>query len=241
MTAPRNKTDFDRYAGEYDELVDRSIRSSGFPASFFTERKIREIAETLGARVAEQQLRILNFGCGIGKSEPFLVRAFPRAEITSLDISPASIARAQEINSSLRQVQFSVFDGSRVPFPAGFDVVLLAGVLHHIAPEDRPKVVQELHRVLADNGSLFIFEHNPWNPLTRKAVQDCPFDEDAELVPVRDLRGLLRKAGFGEQQIRFIHFFPRILRIFIPLERWMRSIPLGAQYYCVARKRTRTS
>ena len=29
---------------------------------------------------------------------------------------------------------------------------------------------------------MFIFEHNPYNPITLKMVANCEFDADAELI-----------------------------------------------------------
>ena len=50
-------------------------------------------------------------------------------------------------------------------------------------------------RVLRPGGIAAIFEHNPLNPLTRRVVSNCVFDEDAVLLRRRRARGLLRQAG----------------------------------------------
>ena len=58
-------------------------------------------------------------------------------------------------------------------------------------------------------GLVAIFEHNPLNPLTRKAVRDCPFDEDAVLLSRGEARRRLAEAGLAEVEAPFIIFFPR--------------------------------
>jgi hypothetical protein len=90
--------------------------------------------------------------------------------------------------------------------------------------------------MLSDDGTLFLFEHNPWNPFTRRIVRDCPFDDDACLLSPIAARSLLSAAGFV-CSIRYIHFFPHTLRHLLRLERCLRRVPLGAQYYCFAHKR----
>jgi hypothetical protein len=89
-----------------------------------------------------------------------------------------------------------------------------------------------LHRVtqkLAPGGRLFVFEHNPYNPLTVQAVRACPFDDDAVLLPPGEVRALLASAGLGAVQQRFVLFFPRALARLRPLEPWLAWCPLGAQ------------
>ncbi|MDH4161437.1 MAG: class I SAM-dependent methyltransferase [Nitrospirota bacterium] len=230
-----NTPDFDRYAEDYRSLLDSSVRLSGYGAAFFADRKAREIARTLSAHsISTTGLRLLNFGCGIGTGEPALAQHLPGSSIFSVDVSRKSIEVARERNKDLLAVQFSDFDGRHIPFPGPFDAILLAGVLHHIPPSDHRDILYNLRKELSPQGLLFVFEHNPWNPLTRKAVRDCPFDADAKLIPQGSLRSVLHAAGFERCDIRFIHFFPHLFRILLPIEHLMSWLPLGAQYYCVA-------
>jgi SAM-dependent methyltransferase len=229
-----DKAAFDRHARDYAGLMERSVRTSGYPASFFAERKVLEMRDTLQAAGAlDRPFTVLNFGCGIGSSEPYLAREFPQADIRSIDVSEESLAVARENCRDMPKVSFSAFDGRTIPFPGPVDVILVAGVLHHIAPAERPAILQELRRVLADDGLIFIFEHNPANPLTRRAVRDCPFDDDAVLLSPRTMRALFDSAGLSST-VRYIHFFPRALKGLLGLERYLRWLPLGAQYYCIA-------
>lgn len=230
-------TDFDRYAEDYDRLVNGSVRLSGYDAAFFAERKAREIARTLSSRsISPAGLRLLNFGCGIGTGEPFLIRHLPGTLIFSIDVSRKSIEVARRRYRDMPMVRFAEFDGRHIPFPGPFDIILLAGVLHHLSPSERQDILTGLRDQLSAKGLLCIFEHNPVNPLTRKAVRDCPFDKDAELVSVRSLLKLLHNAGFGQCSVRFIHFVPGPLRILVPFERLLHWLPLGAQYNCIASK-----
>jgi hypothetical protein len=82
---------------------------------------------------------------------------------------------------------------------------------------------------------MVIFEHNPLNPATRHIVATCPFDANAVLLRARSFRESQLAAGFREVSISYTAFFPGPLRALRPLERLMTGLPLGAQYYTLAR------
>lgn len=72
--------------------------------------------------------------------------------------------------------------------------------------------------------------HNPWNPLTVRAVNDCPFDVNAKLLAMPELKRKAIAAGWSQVAHEFCVFFPRPLALLRPMERTMTRIPLGAQY-----------
>ena len=63
----------------------------------------------------------------------------------------------------------------------------------------------------------------------------CPFDENAVLVPAAALKKSQAAAGFREVKVAYTGFFPGPVRALRPLERFMTALPVGAQYYTVAR------
>lgn len=91
-------------------------------------------------------------------------------------------------------------------------------------------------RVLGSAGTLVIFEHNPYNPLTVKAVNTCEFDVNARLIVARQMKSACLAAGFSHVDIRYRIFFPRALSRLRMLEKYMTHIPLGAQYSVYALK-----
>ncbi len=109
-------------------------------------------------------------------------------------------------------------------------------MFHHIPHDEHVALLAEIRRVLAPAGRLFVFEHNPLNPLTRHAVNTCVFDEHAELVLAPTMRRRVRDAGFAAADVRYRIFFPHALRRLRPLEARLTWLPLGAQYYVAARK-----
>jgi len=232
------KPEFDSLARDYEKILDKRLAAFGFETGYFDEYKVRYMHDFFSRlRSADHPRAILNFGCGIGKSEPYLRHYFGGASIFSVDISEESVAIARRNNSGLSDVFFTVFDGVHIPFEVDFDAIMAANVFHHIPRADHLAVVRSILGKLKRGGHLFLFEHNPLNPLTLRVVRSCPFDENAVLLRPCYARRLLKEAGFSELTLRFVVFFPRSLSLFQPIEVFLGVVPFGAQY-CVIASRT---
>lgn len=218
---------FDRYAHDYENLHRESVRASGEEPRFFAQSKVAYIAGFLAHRRREPR-SVLDFGCGIGGTLGFLAEAFPGAGLNGADVSEESLRLAAETHP---RAQLHPIQGGKLPMEDdSMDLAIAACVFHHIPVVERAQWARELRRVLKPGGDLFVFEHNPANPLTRKVVRDCPFDEDAILLPVGETGRLLSDAGFTGTRHDYMTFFPHALGFLRPLERFIGWCPLGAQY-----------
>ncbi len=228
------EAEFDQFAREYQEQHAASIRLSGETPDFFAKYKIDDVAAVM-ANAGIKPQRILDFGGGVGNSLGHMRKAFPDAEIVLLDPSQDSLDIAERRFPG--QARFQHFDGVTVPFGAEtFDLVFTACVFHHIPEDLHQTLLKEIDRVLSRGGSFFLFEHNPWNPLTRHAVRSCPFDENAVLITAPRLRERLAQAGLSDSRTTYRIFFPRLLALLRPLERALTGLPIGAQYFLHATK-----
>jgi ubiquinone/menaquinone biosynthesis C-methylase UbiE len=230
-----DEVEFDKFADEYRTLHAANIKLSGETPEYFAEYKIADIAAELKRDNAATPGKVLDFGAGVGYSVPFFARHLPTARVTCLDVSQKSL----EIGASKHGAvaEFKHFDGMKIPCADGtFDVALASCVFHHIPHDEHVALLAEIRRVLTPRGWLFVFEHNPLNPLTRYVVNTCVFDEHAELVRAPTMRRRVRDAGFGAAKVNYRIFFPHALRGLRPLEAHLTWLPLGAQYYVAARK-----
>ena len=224
--------DFDRYANNYRDVLDRSVSASGESGEYFARYKAQYLTRLLGSDFAG---RILDYGCGIGLVTGELSKVLPQARLEAFDESAASIAN---VNPEL---------GDRVHFSTNFaelgiaDVIVIANVLHHVIPSERQVLLNRLAALLAGGGRLVIFEHNPKNPLTVAVVRDCPFDEDAVLLHSREAVTLCSGAGLHVVRKDYIVFFPRQLSRLRFLEPSFRWLPIGAQYAVVAKTKQMSS
>ena len=215
---------FDAVSSEYEVALQRNLRFIPGGIDYYYANRAR-IARRTTSRLPEVR-RILDFGGGIGLAFPHLRASFPDAEVLIYDSSQESVSRAVSTHSELRAVQPNDFT------KLDCDLVFVAGVVHHVKPEARVRLLNNLVNCVRPGGYVVIFELNPLNPITRRLVKMCPFDSDADLISRAELRSLVRQSkDLDEIDSKYIVFFPPALRFLHILERLMGWLPLGAQYY----------
>ena len=230
-----NKTEFDQFAKEYQTLHAANISASGETPDFFAEYKIIDLASEVKKISHSDRVKILDFGSGVGNSVPYFSKHIDAVDLTCVDVSDASLSIAQARYPDL--AKYVVFDGNALPFEDdSFEVVFTACVFHHIPAQEHVSLFTEIYRVLRKNGMLVVFEHNPFNPLTVRAVNTCEFDRNAVLISASTLKQRLSHSGFKNLSCAYRIFFPRALKILRPLEPLLRWLPAGAQYYVAGRK-----
>src|SRR5579883_579006 len=180
-------SEFDHHAREYDEALIKAMPCGLDENEYFARYKIEHVAAAVHDMSAG---RILDFGCGVGRSVRFLADAFPNSELHGFDPSTESIRIAIERFPAAR---FSA-DWQDVE-KARYDVVLAANVFHHIDAKEIPMWLKRCRDVLTPNGRFFLFEHNPFNPLTRYVFERCVFDKDATMIPLARMRESTCAAG----------------------------------------------
>ncbi|MBX3484343.1 trans-aconitate 2-methyltransferase [Phenylobacterium sp.] len=227
-------SEFDKFAEEYLATHKGNIAITGEDPEYFARYKIETVAARLKALGLPAPKRVLDFGCGIGNSAPHLRAAFPDAGIVGLDVSEKSLAVARQRFPGV--ADFRRYEGGAdMPLEPGFDLAFSACVFHHIEAAEHVALFAALKAQLAPGGVLAVFEHNPLNPVSRYIVATCPFDEDAVLIRAGEFARRQRRAGFGRVDVAYTGFFPGPLKALRPLERAMTWLPLGAQYYTLAR------
>jgi SAM-dependent methyltransferase len=179
-------------------------------------------------------MRVLDFGCGTGTNLPLLREALPDADIHGTDVSEKSLEIARALNVPACEVR--LYDGGELPYPPrSFDLVMIANVLHHVPIAERTAVMKQIAAILSPEGIVAIFEHNPFNPVTRRIVRDCPFDRGVVLLPPREAKQLMLDAGVQVNRIDFLTFAPAALAFLRGIDGPLRWAPLGAQYAAYGR------
>lgn len=108
--------------------------------------------------------RVLDFGCGSGDATCQIAEF--AGHVTGIDISPESISLAKENADEAgvtNKTTFVVMDAEALEFkPASFDIVSVAGVLHHM---DLDAALKQIRRVLVPGGKAIFLEALSNNPI----------------------------------------------------------------------------
>ena len=221
-----NKTiNFDDFSSSYENQILKSFGNIDSNVSYYHSGK---------AKIAKRELtfnpdKILDFGCGIGSMLKFLKENFNYSKFYAYDESSKSLEHVKKKYPDVN----CMYNLNTIE---KFDLIILSNVIHHVKSGERNNLFKKIYNLLDDNGSLLIYEHNPYNPLTLKVVANCEFDIDAELINKKNLIKLCNENNFKLQKSGYIHFIPSKLKFFFNLERYLKWLFLGAQYFCIFRK-----
>lgn len=229
--------EFDAHARNYSEVLDKSIGFSGEDSAYFAEYKIRDLHRELAGLGADTAaaLRLLDFGCGVGTSLPHVRRYFAHAELFGVDVSEESLEQARSRHGDL--AKFLAMTGPELPAEASdLDAAYAMCVFHHVDEAAHVELLSKVRSRLKAGGLLMVYEHNPFNPLTVRVVNNCPFDANAKLIRASVMAKRCRDAGFRDVKVKYRVFFPGFLRALRFAEGLLSWLPLGGQYYvrCLA-------
>jgi ubiquinone/menaquinone biosynthesis C-methylase UbiE len=218
--------DFDCHADNYLEAV---RQAAGVCVENLAAEKARMILNVLANCVGNpKQLQVLDIGCGIGLIDRELNGSL--AKLYGVDTSLRSLEIARTMAPMTCLVHY---DGVRLPFlDSSFDAVFASCVLHHVPPSMQPSFMLEMLRPLRSGGVVILIEHNPLNPVTRRAVSRCAFDADAVLLWSSDTNRLIAEAGARVIGRRYVGFWPYRNTLVEWIENMIAWLPIGAQY-CV--------
>lgn len=227
MSTAKLEVDFDDYAARYRDDVQRAIGFLGQRHDFYLRVKADHLLRTLRVACGDPcDARVLDIGCGGGDMTRMLVDAV--GEVRGIDVSAEQVDRAR---AAVPNAQIDHYDGAALPYADGeFDAAFAVCVMHHVPPGDWEPFAAEMIRVVRPGGLVAVYEHNPFNPLTRLSVARCEFDRDATLLSSRRTCSLLRRGGLSRPRTDHLLFTPFAASWIRRLEDRLSWLPCGAQY-----------
>ena len=155
---------------------------------------------------------VLEAGCGVGAQTVTLAAHSPDALITSVDISPISLAEAERKTKAagFTNVRFAQADIFQLPYdPESFDHIFVCFVLEHL-PQP-VKALRALKTMLKTGGTITVIEgdhgsvfFHPDSEAAHKAIQ-CQVElqrrAGGNAMVGRELYPLLREAGYSSVRV----------------------------------------
>ena len=111
--------------------------------------------QTLGLMDFNPTDRVLDLGCGTGWASRRLARMVPEGEVVGIDVADEMLRRAEQASSGIANVRYLWGSAEKIPAADNsFDKVLSVESFYYYA--DQGKALDELRRVIAPGGRLFI-------------------------------------------------------------------------------------
>jgi trans-aconitate 2-methyltransferase len=152
-------------------------------------------AEVLSLLQLKSNERILDIGCGNGKTTTGIAERVPQGSVLGVDASADMIAFAKEHwTADHPNLQFAVADARHLPFKREFDLVVSFNALHWVSDQALP--LQGIHQALKSEGKAQL-------RLVAKGERTCIEDV------IDDIRKSPRWAGyFNGFRDPFLHLTP---------------------------------
>jgi len=118
----------------------------------------RVITTLLDDSFGDQNLRIIEVGCGTGLTLDYLARHHPRHVLFGTDFSETMLAQAATKARQLPNApKLSLGDAGRLPYAdATFDVLIATRFIHQFSQERKREIWQEFRRVVRPGGMLIV-------------------------------------------------------------------------------------
>ena len=111
-------------------MLKNQTNKTGFCFDYIQEYKILDLkSEAEKYFDINSNLKILDFGCGIGLSIPYLRKHFKNSVIYGCDYSEKSIEKCIDKNKTIDNLYVLNSNGIDVPFEEKFDIIFIANVI----------------------------------------------------------------------------------------------------------------
>jgi len=156
-----------------------------------------------------RSFNLLDIGCGIGYVAMATKALFPDAEVVGIDISPAVIAKAKQLDSQ-HLIQYDVAAELSMPYESDrFDLAVCRMSIHHY-----PAILQhlrEVDRLLKPQGTYLIIDVVPDRGKNDEWLNDLFVgreDGHVKFYTLVEYESLLQQSGYS---VRSVEYFPQLL------------------------------
>lgn len=180
-----------------DQFTHQAVPFSNSPAI----KNDEALALLVQASRATPADTVLDVACGPG----LVVAAFARVarRVTGIDVTPAMIARAGELNAGHANVELALGDVLSLPYPdASFSIVVSRLAFHHF--QEPSAVLAEMRRVCLGDGRVVVCDllasDDPERAAAFHAMEMLRDPSHARALRLAELLDLFREQGLTPEQ-----------------------------------------
>ena len=189
---------FFKVAPFYKETIDALIGALPFPEN--------------------KKIRVIDLGCGTGNITQALLKRYPQAQVTCIDLAEQMITMAKAKLSGFKNIKYWAGDVRDFPYQEKYDAVIGSLVLHHIEKKEKTSFYRKILNALASGGVFYTADIvlgsndylqklyiNRWKDFMRQNISEKQIaatlkkhkteDTPSKLI---DELSMLRSAGFKE-------------------------------------------
>lgn len=154
-----------------------------------------------------QPAAVLDAGAGTGATTRALMRQYPKARVTAVDISPEMLRRARRRAPFLRRLPVACADAQALPFADNsFDLVFSNLMLQWVGDLDR--ALREFQRILRDGGVLMF---SSFGPDTLRELRDAwaaadRYSHVSRFVDMHDVGDAMHRARLADPVMDMEYF-----------------------------------
>ena len=217
-------TDVERF---WDDLAEHEYEHANEKLNRVHTQRFREAIKRLPIRTDS---RVLNIWSRVGDGIPFLREKFGDFELINAELSLEMLKASASLNPGEIHVQTSLHE---LPFESSsFDVVMSLETLEHVP--DPILFLEELHRVLSQNGTLVMSlppSAAEWTSVLNNVLGFHHGEGPHRFLAPSDVKSMLAETGFELLEYRGTLFLPfggmMIERLDGFLDRTIGKGPLG--------------
>jgi len=162
--------------------------------------------------------RILDLGCGFGKSTQPFIEDFPSAEVIGVDVSAPCLkfAALKAYEEQLHNIRYFQSSAEQTPFPsANFDLITSTMLLHEMPPKAIQDLLQESFRLLDIGGYAIHLDYStdddPFNQFIHFGHAQRNNEPFMKPLNEMDLETTMEDAGFRDVSIEPFEEAPNAL------------------------------
>lgn len=166
--------------------AEENFKDDNAPHLWIDKQLIKEKFDLTGKKV-------LDFGCGMGGMTLWYATNWD-CQVTGLDIDNhhVSIAKRMQEKYGVQNVEFRVQNVLDAPLDEKYDYVFMNDVAEHVPYPVLKEIFQQLGRLLADGGRVFV-TYPPWKSPYASHVTHAVKVPWCQFLPEKTLLGMIEK------------------------------------------------